>query len=89
MAKNRIFVEFDSKTKSLFSSVASKNFETISKTKIVTTDGKLYVKANSFTEIIPIFIMFKAMHMESDYVFNFKKDIMQMIGTEKFIMEYL
>ena len=68
MAKNRIFVEFDSKTKSLFSSVQSKNFETISKTKIITKDGKLYVKANSFTEPIPIFIMFKAMKLESDYV---------------------
>jgi DNA-directed RNA polymerase III subunit RPC2 len=70
MAKNRIFVEFDSKTKSYFASVQSKNFETISKTKIIIKDGKLYVKANSFTEPIPIFILFKAMKIESEYVYS-------------------
>lgn len=83
MAKNRIFVEFDGKTKSFFASVQSKNFETISKTKIITKEGKLYVKSNSFTEPIPIFILFKAMNMQNDY------DIMKMIGTEPYIMEYL
>ena len=70
MAKNRIFVEYDSKTKSYFASVQSKNFETISKTKIIIKDGKLYVKANSFTEPIPIFILFKAMKIESEYVYS-------------------
>jgi DNA-directed RNA polymerase III subunit RPC2 len=68
MAKNRIFVEFDGKTKSFFASVQSKNFETISKTKIIIKDGKLYVKSNSFTEPIPVFILFKAMNMQNDYV---------------------
>lgn len=68
MAKNRIFVEYDSKTKTFLSSVQSKNFETISKTKIIVKDGKLYVKSNSFTEPIPIFILFKAMNMQNEYV---------------------
>ena len=31
-------------------------------------DGKLYLKANSFTEPIPIFIMLKALGIESEYV---------------------
>ena len=83
MAKNRIFVEFDSKTKTLFSSVQSKNFETISKTNIIVKDGKLYVKANSFTEPIPIFIMLKALGVESEY------DIIQLIGTESYIIDCL
>lgn len=67
----RIFVEYDSKNKCLFASVQSKNFETISKTNIIIKDGKLYVKSNSFTEPIPIFIMLKALYIESEYAYIF------------------
>ncbi len=66
MAKNRIIVEYDTKTESIMSSVASSTLETKSRTTVILKNGKLYVKSNSFTEIIPIFIVFKAMGIECE-----------------------
>ena len=44
-------------------------------------NGKLYVKSNSFTELMPVVVLFKAMGCEQD------QEILQYIGTEAAIIE--
>jgi len=41
------------------------------------------MKSNSFTEIVPIFVVFKAMGMESE------QEIVQLIGCEDYMLEHL
>lgn len=40
-------------------------------------NGKIYVKLGSFTEIIPVFVFFKAFGMECD------QEVFQAIGCDK------
>ncbi len=75
MSKNRIIVELDSK-KNLTASVISSTHDTKSRTTITLKNGKFYMKHNSFENEIPIFVIFKAMGIQSE------QEIAQMIGSE-------
>lgn len=81
MSKNRILVEKDNKTDTLVANCASNTLETKSRITVLIKGGKIYLKSNSFTEIIPVMIIFKAMGFIQD------QEIVQMIGTEKQILE--
>eukprot|EP00826_Nyctotherus_ovalis_P016589 TRINITY_DN14806_c0_g1_i11.p1 TRINITY_DN14806_c0_g1~~TRINITY_DN14806_c0_g1_i11.p1 ORF type:complete len:225 (-),score=67.00 TRINITY_DN14806_c0_g1_i11:700-1374(-) len=79
MSKNRIIVEYDSK-KNLTASVISATHDTKSRTTITLKNSKFYMKHNSFENEVPIFVIFKAMGIQSE------QEIAQMIGTSH---EYL
>jgi len=80
MSKNRIIVEYDSK-KNLTASVISATHDTKSRTTITYRNSKFYLKHNSFENEIPIFILFKAMGIQSE------QEIAQMIGTDQIYLE--
>jgi DNA-directed RNA polymerase III subunit RPC2 len=80
MSKNRIIVEYDSK-KNLTASVISATHDTKSRTTIMFKNSKFYLKHNSFENEIPIFIIFKAMGIQSE------QEIAQMIGTDQIYLE--
>jgi DNA-directed RNA polymerase III subunit RPC2 len=81
MSRNRILVEKDNKSDGLVANCASNTLETKSRISLLIKGGKIYLKSNSFTEIIPIMIVFKAMGFIQD------QEIVQMIGCEKKILE--
>lgn len=83
MSKNRILVEKDSKSDGLVANCASNTLETKSRITLLVKNHKVYLKSNSFTELIPVMIVFKAMGYIQD------QEIVQMIGTEKAILEEL
>ena len=83
MAKNRMIIEKDSKTKQILASVACDTLDTKSRLEVRVKAGKVYCKSNSFTELIPVFVMFKAMGVESELM------IFQLIGREIAILEGL
>lgn len=83
MAKNRIIIEYDSKLKCVIANVASSTLETKSKASILMKKNKIYLKSNSFTELIPIFVIFKSFDMQSDL------DVFQLVGNEPFMLEAL
>ncbi|XP_065174728.1 DNA-directed RNA polymerase III subunit RPC2-like isoform X2 [Sycon ciliatum] len=60
--------------------VTSSTHERKSRTSLITKHQRLYIKHNTFTDDIPVVIVFKAMGMESD------QEIVQMIGTEEDLM---
>ena len=66
MAKNRIIIERDSKTKQILASVASDTLDTKSRLEVRVKNHKVYCRSNSFMELVPIFIMFKAMGVENE-----------------------
>lgn len=80
MSKNRIIVEYDSK-KNLTASVISATHDTKSRTTITLRNAKFYLKHNSFENEIPIFVIFKAMGIQSE------QEIAQMIGTDQVYLE--
>jgi len=80
MSKNRIIIELDSK-KNLTASVISSTHDTKSRTTITLKNGKFYMKHNSFENEIPIFIIFKAMGIQSE------QEIAQLIGSEHVYLE--
>ena len=47
-------------------SCASSTLETKSKIAIVIKNNKLYLKTSSFTELIPLFLIFKALGINND-----------------------
>lgn len=76
LSKNRIIVETDRKDQ-LCATVTSSTLERKSKTDIILTrDGRFAVHNNLFATDIPVFVMLKAMGMESD------QEIVQLIGAE-------
>jgi len=75
LSKNRIIVEHDKKGQ-IMASVTSSTHERKSKTNVVTKNGRIYVHHSTFTEDVPLFIVFKAMGVLSD------QEIVQMIGSE-------
>ena len=81
MSKNRILVEKDNKSDNLVANCASNTLETKSRITLLVKGGKVLLKSNSFTETIPIIIVFKALGFTQD------QEIVQMIGTEKRILE--
>ena len=77
MSKNRIIVEYDSKG-NVCASVTSTTNEIKSRTAINYKNGKISLKHNSFSDEIPICILFKAMGIISD------QEIVQLIGSDMF-----
>ncbi len=81
MSKNRILVEKDNKSEGMVANCASNTLETKSRITLLIKGGKIYLRSNSFSEPIPVMIIFKAMGYTQD------QEIVQMIGTEKRILE--
>ncbi|MCL4124386.1 UNVERIFIED_CONTAM: hypothetical protein GTU68_027524 [Idotea baltica] len=79
LSKNRMIVEEDKK-RVLTCQVTSSTHERKSRTNVTMKNGKHYLKHNTFSEDIPIAIVFKAIGVSSD------QEIVQMIGTEHRIM---
>lgn len=75
LSKNRIIIDLDSQG-NVNSSVTSSTHERKSKTNIIVKHGKIYLKHNSFTDLIPIIIVMKAMGCEKD------QEILQLVGSE-------
>ncbi len=73
LSKNRIIIDLDS-SDSVGASVTSSTHERKSKTNIILKHGKIYLKHNSFTELIPIVIVLRAMGVETD------QEILQLIS---------
>ncbi|XP_062500970.1 DNA-directed RNA polymerase III subunit RPC2-like isoform X2 [Corticium candelabrum] len=79
MSKNRMIVEEDRKGH-VTCQVTSSTHERKSRTNVVTKHNKFYVNHNSFTEDIPVVVLFKAMGIQSD------QEICQMIGVEESVL---
>lgn len=75
LSKNRIIVEYDKKGQ-ICASVQSSTHERKSKTIIFMKQQKLYLHHNSFTDEIPVCIIFKAMGTISD------QQVVQLVGSE-------
>ncbi|KAF0305075.1 DNA-directed RNA polymerase III subunit RPC2 [Amphibalanus amphitrite] len=82
LSKNRMIVEQDSKGQ-VQCQVTSSTHEKKSRTNLIFKRGKYYLKHNTFKDVIPVSIVFKAMGIESD------QEIVQMVGTESSIMTSL
>ncbi|KAL0488000.1 DNA-directed RNA polymerase III subunit RPC2 [Acrasis kona] len=74
LSKNRIIIDLDS-AGNVNGSVTSSTHERKSKTNIIYKNGRIFLKANMFTDLIPIIIVLKAMGCESD------QEILQYIGS--------
>lgn len=75
LSKNRIIIDSDKKGR-LMASVTSSTELTKSKTNIVIDKEKIYLQLNTFTALIPIMVIMKAMGMESD------QEVVQMLGRD-------
>jgi len=65
LSKNRIIIDTDSHGE-ICASVTSSTHERKSKTNIVTSKGRLYLKHNAFQDDVPIIIVLKALGAEGD-----------------------
>ncbi|PIA61730.1 hypothetical protein AQUCO_00200015v1 [Aquilegia coerulea] len=72
---NRIIIETDKK-KRLTAKVTSSSLLTRSMTKLVLDKEKIYVELSSFTKMVPIMVVMKAMGMESD------QEVVQLVGRD-------
>ena len=63
MIENRILVEYSSKFDTVVASVISYTIDTKTMLEVLFKNGKIYAKLGSFTELIPIFVFFKAFGM--------------------------
>jgi DNA-directed RNA polymerase III subunit RPC2 len=80
-SKNRIIVEVDKGN--VTAQVTSSTHEKKSRTVVTSKSGKIYMKHNTFTEDIPIAIIFKALGVTSE------QEIFQLVGTQKEFLEVL
>ncbi|PVD29148.1 hypothetical protein C0Q70_11745 [Pomacea canaliculata] len=76
LSKNRMIVDIDSKG-NIECSVTSSTHEKKTKTYVIVKHEKYYLKHNSFSEDLPVAIVFKAMGIECD------QEIVQMVGGEE------
>ena len=74
MSRNRILIEKDNKLDQIVANCASVTLETKSRITVWIKNGKVYLKSNSFTELIPVVIVFKAMGYVQD------QEILQMVA---------
>lgn len=79
LSKNRMIVDIDQKG-NIGCSVTSSTHERKSRTNLIVKGGKYYLKHNSFTDNIPVVVLFKAMGVITD------QEIVQMIGSEEDIL---
>lgn len=66
MIENRILVEKNSKLDTIVANVISYTIDTKTMLEMLLKNGRIYVKLGSFTELIPVFVFFKAFGMEAD-----------------------
>ncbi|XP_955436.1 DNA-directed RNA polymerase iii, putative [Theileria annulata] len=74
LSKSRIIVEMDVK-KNICATVTSATAESKSRTAVVYKNSQLYLRINSFTDDVPLCIVFKAMGIETDH------EIIQLISN--------
>eukprot|EP00792_Barthelona_sp_PAP020_P005078 TRINITY_DN2485_c0_g1_i1.p1 TRINITY_DN2485_c0_g1~~TRINITY_DN2485_c0_g1_i1.p1 ORF type:complete len:1132 (-),score=303.31 TRINITY_DN2485_c0_g1_i1:137-3499(-) len=83
LSKNRIIVEKDNKG-FLCATVTSASYDWKTRTNVIYKDRRLYLQHNSFTQEIPLMIVFKAMGVESD------QEVVQLVcGPNEALMERL
>uniref|UniRef100_A0A1B6DRA4 DNA-directed RNA polymerase subunit beta n=1 Tax=Clastoptera arizonana TaxID=38151 RepID=A0A1B6DRA4_9HEMI len=82
LSRNRMIVEDDRKG-GIQCQVTSSTHDKKSRTNVIMKKNKYYLKHNSLQDDIPIFVIFKAMGMQSD------QQIIQMIGPEPEIIKKL
>ncbi|XP_052807521.1 DNA-directed RNA polymerase III subunit RPC2-like [Mya arenaria] len=81
LSKNRMIVDTDVGRKgTVVCSVTSSTHERKTKTDVIVKHEKYYIKQNSFTEDIPIAILFKGMGFECE------QEFVQMIGSEEEVL---
>ncbi|KAL0226689.1 hypothetical protein P9112_014013 [Eukaryota sp. TZLM1-RC] len=66
LSKNRIIIEEGTKNVDLQATITSSTHERKTRTNVVLAKSSVYLKHNSLTEDIPLFIVFKAMGVETD-----------------------
>lgn len=80
LSKNRMILELDHKG-NVSASVTSSTHERKSKTAIYLSNGKMYLRHNTFQEDLPIAIVLKGMGMETD------QEIVQLVGSEAMYLD--
>lgn len=66
MIENRILVERNPKLDAIVAGVISYTIDTKTMCEMQVKNARLYIKSGSFSELIPVFILFKAFGMECD-----------------------
>ena len=82
LSKNRMIVDIDHKG-NIGCSVTSSTHERKSRTNLIVKGGKYYLKHNSFTDNIPVVVVFKAMGVITD------QEIVQLISSEDELLSSL
>lgn len=80
-SKNRVIVEIEKGN--VTAQVTSSTHEKKSRTVVTAKHGKIYMKHNTFTEDLPIAVIFKALGV------NAEQEIFQLVGTQKEFLETL
>lgn len=75
LSKNRIIIDSDNNG-CIAASVTSSTHERKSKTNFLVKHERIFVRLNTFTDDVPIMVVFKAMGMESD------QEIVQLVGRD-------
>eukprot|EP01006_Ploeotia_vitrea_P060150 TRINITY_DN75386_c0_g1_i1.p1 TRINITY_DN75386_c0_g1~~TRINITY_DN75386_c0_g1_i1.p1 ORF type:complete len:1118 (-),score=56.27 TRINITY_DN75386_c0_g1_i1:66-3419(-) len=83
LSKNRIIIDNDAKLGVHASCQSSTHYSKGKSTLIFGKHNGVYLKHNSFTEALPVFILMKAMGCESD------QELVQMIGTDYHFHKHL
>lgn len=81
LSKNRMIVDVDRKG-AIGCSVTSSTHERKSRTNLIMKKSRYYLKHNSFTDNIPVVVVFKAMGVVSD------QSIVQLIGSEEDVLSF-
>ena len=79
LSKNRMIVDIDRKG-NIGCQVTSSTHERKSRTNLIVKGGKYYLKHNSFTDDMPVVVVFKAMGVHTD------QEIVQLVGSEEDIL---
>jgi DNA-directed RNA polymerase III subunit RPC2 len=83
MIENRILVERNPKLDSVVASVVSYTIDTKTMCELQVKNGRMYVRCGSFSELIPVFVLFKAFGMECD------QEVFQLVNCTQQLEEYL
>lgn len=83
MIENRILVEKNQKLDTVVAGVISYTIDTKTMLEMLFKNGKIYIKLGSFTELIPVFVFFKAFGMESD------QEVFQSVSCTSEMEEFL
>lgn len=70
-----MIVERNSKLDSIIAGVVSYTVDTKSVCCLILKAGKIYFKSSSFLKLVPIFILFKALGVETD------AEVFRLVGT--------